>query len=205
MIKLLSEQLTAQEHYKLLSGAIVPRPIAFVTTLSTVNGAVNAAPFSFFNVVSSDPPCAIISIGRKQGKMKDTARNALANKELVIHITDESIAGEMNKTAAPLDADVSELSLTGLHTVPSDAIAVPGIQEARVRFECRLIQHIPIINDAGETTNDLLLCRVLCYHLREDVYDPATGYVNNARLQPVARLAGNDYSKLGERFSILRP
>lgn len=205
MITRLAQQLSKQENYKILSGSIIPRPVAFVTTMEEEHGIINAAPFSFFNVVSSDPPCLMLSVGRKQGEMKDTARNAVAFQELVIHLTTEAIVEEVNKTAAPLASSISELSLTELQTVPSQLVKVPGIADALMRMECQLMQHIPVHNDAGEITTDLFLCRVLCYHLHEDVYDPVSGYVNDERIQAVARLAGNFYAKLGDRFTLERP
>lgn len=205
MYTLNPNDLTSRDNYKLMSGSVVPRPIAFVTTISEDGSVVNAAPFSFFNVVSSDPPLLSISINRKDGVMKDTARNAIEGKELVVHICDESIVNEMNETAALLEPHESELERTSLTTVPSSVVAVPGIQEALIRMECRLYQHIPISNDEGKPVSDLLLVRIVQYHFRENVYDPATKYILMDQLKPISRLAGNDYAKLGERFTVVRP
>lgn len=199
------QQLTQKENYKLMSGSVVPRPIAFVTTKTEDGQTINAAPFSFFNVVSSDPPILSISIQRKAGGMKDTARNVLAGKELVVHICDESIVPDMNETAALLEPHESELERTSLTTVPSKMVGVPGIAEALIRMECRLHQHIPILNDEGTAVTDLLLVRIVQYHFDEKVYDPSTGYILMDHLKPVSRLAGNDYAKLGERFTVVRP
>ncbi|MDK8190758.1 flavin reductase family protein [Paenibacillus sp. UMB7766-LJ446] len=205
MFTLDPRELTGRENYKLMSGSVVPRPIAFVTTLSQDGSVINAAPFSFFNVVSSDPPLLSISIARKEGVMKDTARNVLAMQELVVHICDEAIALDMNETAAMLEPHESELERTNLTTVPSSVVSVPGIQEALVRMECTLYQHIPISNDEGKPVSDLLLVRIVQYHFSENVYDPATKYILMDQLKPISRLAGNDYAKLGERFTVVRP
>lgn len=205
MFTLDPRELTGRENYKLMSGSVVPRPIAFVTTLSQDGSVINAAPFSFFNVVSSDPPLLSISIARKEGVMKDTARNVLAMEELVVHICDEAIALDMNETAAMLEPHESELERTNLTTVPSNMVSVPGIQEALVRMECTLYQHIPISNDEGKPVSDLLLVRIVQYHFSENVYDPATKYILMDQLKPISRLAGNDYAKLGERFTVVRP
>ncbi|KGP80513.1 MULTISPECIES: flavin reductase family protein [Paenibacillus] len=205
MFTLDPRELTGRENYKLMSGSVVPRPIAFVTTLSQDGSVINAAPFSFFNVVSSDPPLLSISIARKEGVMKDTARNVLAMQELVVHICDEAIALDMNETAAMLEPHESELERTNLTTVPSNVVSVPGIQEALVRMECTLYQHIPISNDEGKPVSDLLLVRIVQYHFSENVYDPATKYILMDQLKPISRLAGNDYAKLGERFTVVRP
>ncbi|MCY8719370.1 flavin reductase family protein [Bacillus sp. S10C12M] len=199
-----ADQLSAKDTYKLLSGAVIPRPIAFVTTLSS-SGAVNAAPFSFYNVVSSDPPLLSISVNRTEGRQKDTARNAVENGEFVVHVSDEAIIEDINETAASLGPDESELSRTSLHPVESKAVSVPGIKEARIRFECTLERHITFDNDQGVTTADLLIGRVLCFHLDEKVYDADKGYVLTDELKPASRLAGNHYAKLGEEFTLIRP
>ena len=206
MHTLSATEMSAGQHYKLLSGSIVPRPIAFVTTLSSVDaGVVNAAPFSFFNVVSADPPLLSISVSRKNGEMKDTARNILHNRELVIHSTDEATLADINETAASLQADQSELKLTKFHVKPSEIVAVPGILEAKIRYECILHEHIPIMNDKGVITNDLILAKVVCYHISEEVYDTSTEYILIGSLKPVARLAGNEYAAIEKTFSIKRP
>ncbi|GGA46491.1 flavin reductase family protein [Paenibacillus physcomitrellae] len=210
-----------QDNYKLLIGSIIPRPIAFVTTIGE-DGTVNAAPFSFFSVVSSSPPLLSVSVGRKGGVMKDTARNTVNRGELVIHIVDEDLAVEMNKTAAPLPPEQSELDLTALTTVPSKKVSVPGIREAKIRMECVLEQHIPIRRGSAaglgtdkaeaeaeledltseETVCDLLLVRVVQFHFDEEIY--RDGYIEAAALKPVSRLAGDDYAGLGDIFTLIR-
>ncbi|MGQ9008335.1 flavin reductase family protein [Bacillus stercoris] len=199
-----ADQLSAKDTYKLLSGTVIPRPIAFVTTLSS-GGTVNAAPFSFYNVVSSDPPLLSISVNRAGGRQKDTARNAVENGEFVVHVSDEAIIEDINETAANLGPDESELTRTSLHPVESKAVSVPGIQEARIRFECTLERHITFDNDQGITTADLLIGRVVCFHLDEKVYDAEKGYILTDELKPASRLAGNHYAKLGEEFTLIRP
>ncbi|MFK3939951.1 flavin reductase family protein [Alkalihalobacillus sp. NPDC078783] len=206
MHTLLSKELTAKDHYKLLSGSVVPRPIAFVTTLSSENQqVVNAAPFSFFTIVSSNPPILAISVSRKEGEMKDTARNVLKHKELVIHLTDEENLNDINATAASLSPLESELTLTKFHVKPSEIVEVPGILEAKIRYECTLHEHIPIRDDQGVVSNDLILARVVCYHVSEEVYEPRTGYIQTDKLRPVARLAGHEYAQIQTPFELKRP
>ncbi|EPH64960.1 flavin reductase family protein [Enterococcus casseliflavus] len=193
--------LTQRENYKLLIGSIIPRPVAVVSTQST-DGIVNIAPFSFFNIVSSEPVILSLAIQRKEGELKDTARNLLATKEAVVHILDQTNVQEANKTAALLPADQSELTVSGFTTTTSKMIAVPGLKEASVRLETILHQHVPIKKDQ-QTTADLLLLEVVGYQIAEDVYQD--GKIDPRALQAVSRLAGNSYATIGEIFDIKRP
>ncbi|MEJ8307154.1 flavin reductase family protein [Saccharibacillus sacchari] len=200
------QELESKLVYKLMTGTIVPRPIAWVTSFSREHNTVNAAPFSYFNMVSSDPPLVAVSVVRRpDGQMKDTARNVTEHGELVVHICDESLVEEMNRTAAVLPPGESEIDLTKLTLVDSDAVSVPGIAEAKVRLECRLESHLPIKSDDGRVTHDLLIARILRFQLDESIYDAEHGYVLTEKLRPVARLAGNEYAELGRLFNIARP
>ncbi|MGF2115980.1 flavin reductase family protein [Enterococcus casseliflavus] len=196
-----SKDLTQRENYKLLIGSIIPRPVAVVSTQSA-DGIVNIAPFSFFNIVSSEPVILSLAIQRKEGELKDTARNLLATKEAVVHILDQTNVQEANKTAALLPADQSELTVSGFTTTTSKMIAVPGLKEASVRLETILHQHVPIKKDQ-QTTADLLLLEVVGYQIAEDVYQD--GKIDPRALQAVSRLAGNSYATIGEIFDIKRP
>lgn len=195
------KDLTQRENYKLLIGSIIPRPVAVVSTQSA-DGIVNIAPFSFFNIVSSEPVILSLAIQRKEGELKDTARNLLATKEAVVHILDQTNVQEANKTAALLPADQSELTVSGFTTTTSKTIVVPGLKEANVRLETTLHQHIPIKKDQ-QTTADLLLLEVVGYQIAEDVYQD--GKIDPRALQAVSRLAGNSYATIGEIFDIKRP
>lgn len=200
MLSIEPSALTERDTYKFLIGSIVPRPIAFVTTRN--GDVINAAPFSYFNVVTSNPPLVSVAIQRKNGVMKDTARNALATKELVIHIVDETNVVDVNETAANLAADESELTRTTFTMQPSEVIATPGIKEAKIRFECVLYQHVPIEHE-GKTTADLLIARVVRFHIDRELYEH--GRIDARRLAPVSRMAGNSYATLGELFDVKRP
>lgn len=191
--------LTQRDNYKLLIGSVIPRPVAIVTTLSEA-GVLNIAPFSFFSIVSSDPAMLSIAVQRKNGQAKDTARNLLATNEAVIHILDKENVVAANQTAAQLPPETSELDASGFTTVPSSTVAVPGLKEAKVRFETKLYQHIPI--EAGSQA-DLLLLQVTAYHINEDIYQD--GKIDPEGLQAVSRLAGNTYASIGEMFDIKRP
>lgn len=202
MISIDPNSLTQKENYKFLIGSIIPRPIAFITTESS-DGVVNAAPFSFFNIVSSEPPILSISIQRKEGDMKDTARNILATKELVVHIVDEDIVEEVNKTAANLTPQESEVGVTNFTLVPSEKVSVPSIKETKIRMEAVLTDVIEIKNDNGDVVSDLVLARVVRYSILEELYK--NGRIDPDGLNPVSRLAGNDYATLGEKITVARP
>lgn len=188
---------TERENYKLLIGSIIPRPIAFVTSLSNA-GVLNGAPFSYFNIVSANPPMVSISIQRSRGKQKDTARNILDTKEFVIHIVDEQNVAQINETAASLAPDQSEIELANLSPVPSTVISVPGVKEAKVRMECILEQAIEL---GGNT--DLIIGRIVRFHIEEAICEQ--GKIDPITLAAVSRLAGNDYAKVGDIFTIKRP
>ena len=200
MIRLDPQNLTQRENYKLLIGSIIPRPVAIVTTRSD-KGTLNIAPFSFFSIVSSEPAIVSIAVQRKKGGMKDTARNLLTTKEAVIHILDRSNVAAANQAAALLPAEQSELTVANFTPVPSQTIGVPGLQEAKIRFETTLYQHIPIIEE--ETKVDLLLLKITGYQINEEVYEE--GKINPKKLVAVSRLAGNSYAEIGEIFDLARP
>ncbi|MDN4068401.1 flavin reductase family protein [Paenibacillus vini] len=191
-----------RDNYKLLTGSIIPRPVAFVTTLSGT-GVLNAAPFSYFNIVTADPPMISVSVQSKQGLPKDTARNAMELGAFVVHISDESNIEQINETAAALPPDESEIALAGLTPVPSESIPVPGVAEAKVRMECVLERAIQLGGTAEQPAADLLIGRVVRFHIAESVYEG--GRITAAELKAVSRLAGNDYAGVGPVFSIRRP
>ena len=193
--------LSEQEVYKLLTGTIVPRPIAFVTSLSE-KGVLNGAPFSYFSIVSTKPPIISLSIQRKGGVMKDTARNILSQKEFVVHGVDKKNLTAVNGSAASLPPEESEIEKTGLSIKGSTKISVPGVSEAKVRMECMLYDHLEIKED-GKTTADLLLGKVVYAHLSEEIHE--VGRIRMDAYDPVARLAGPYYSTLGEMIHLERP
>ncbi len=189
--------------YKFLIGSVVPRPIALVTSQSE-EGLVNVAPFSFFNIVSSEPAILSISVSRKEGVMKDTARNIINSQEAVIHVVTENNVSDANQTAAPLSANESELDLTQFTTTDSEYVSVPSLNESTIRFEVKLYQHIEIQSET-ETANDLLLLEIQKVSIDEQLFDVDKGYIDVENLKPVSRLAGDDYARLGETFTIKRP
>jgi flavin reductase (DIM6/NTAB) family NADH-FMN oxidoreductase RutF len=201
MLSLEPNWLNEREMYKFLIGSIIPRPIAFVTTVSEA-GTVNGAPFSYFNIVSANPPMVSISVQRAGGVQKDTARNAATKQEFVVHICDESNIAAINETSRALPPDVSEVEQVGLTPVQSVAVSVPGVKEAKIRFECKLVHSIALGEDSSPSC-DLLIGRIVHLHIEEELYQE--GKIDPLKLGPVSRLAGNSYANLGEIYDLVRP
>lgn len=203
MLSIQPKEQSERDNYKLLVGTIIPRPIAFVTTLSD-EGIVNGAPFSYFNIVSSNPSMVSLAVQRPEGRLKDTARNIYNSKEFVVHIVDEDNVAAINATAASLPPEESELILAGLSAVTSSLVHVPGIKEAKVRMECKLVQAIPLGGtQEGIAGSDLFIGEVVMFHIDESLYHE--GRIDAATLNAVSRLAGANYAKVGEVFTIERP
>lgn len=197
-----SEELTAKEKKKFLIGSVIPRPIALVSTKSD-SGVVNIAPFSYFTIVTYNPPIFSIAVQRTDGKPKDTSRNIFENKEAVIHIVDTDNVEEANITSTPLGPDDSELNISNFTSVQSKTVAVPGLKETKVRFETELYDSMIIYNEENTATADLILLKVKHYHIDEDIYHD--GYIDPLKLKAVSRLAGNDYAEIGKIFTVERP
>ncbi|MBT2730382.1 flavin reductase family protein [Bacillus sp. ISL-75] len=193
--------MSERENYKFLIGSIIPRPIAFVTTISK-DGVLNGAPFSYFNIVSSNPPMISLSIQRSAGSQKDTARNINDSKQFVVHIVDEHNVEKINKTAASLPSDQSEVKLANLTSVDSVKISVPGVKEAKIRMECSL-EHSLELGSSDSPGCDFIIGRVVQFHIEDEIYE--NGRIDARGLAAVSRLAGNNYAKIGEIFEIERP
>lgn len=196
------EELTEKEKKKFLIGSVIPRPIALVSTISDA-GVVNVAPFSYFNIVTYNPPMFSIAVQREDGESKDTARNILENKEAVVQVVDIENVEATNKSSVSLGRDESELDISGFTPVGSKTINVPGVNETKVRFETELYESVVIYNAENTATTDLLLLKVKHYHIDESIYH--NGYIDPEKLNAVSRLAGNDYAEIGKIFTVERP
>ncbi|HMK79830.1 MAG TPA: flavin reductase family protein [Xanthobacteraceae bacterium] len=185
------KSLSADESYKLLTGVVVPRPIAWVTTLSP-NGGVNLAPFSTFTFVAPKPPMLAFSVGQRGGVYKDTARNILANEDYVVHIADRPLIGAVHESAVEHPPEVSEVELQRLATAPSLQVRPPRIAAAPIAMECRLRQCL----EFGETRSRLIVGEVVAFHFRDGLM--RDGKIDTRKLDPVGRLAGPNYATLGE-------
>jgi flavin reductase (DIM6/NTAB) family NADH-FMN oxidoreductase RutF len=185
-----ANELDAESTYKLLTGVVVPRPIAWVSTRSP-DGVVNLAPFSAFTFVSNKPPMVGINIGRKAGRRKDTANHILATREYVVHIADMALTEAVHASAVEHPPEVSEAELLGLQTVASQQVAVPRLTAPPVAMECRLHSVTPY----GDTGAEFFVGEVLCWHVRDGLL--RQGKIDSAELDPVCRLGGPTYAALG--------
>jgi len=187
-------ELTGNEIYKLMNCMIVPRPIAWVTTLSE-EGIVNLAPFSNFNIVCFEPPLLGMNVNFKSdGSLKDTARNARARGELVVHIADETLLSQVHDSAVPHPADVSEAELLGLQLAPSVEITTPRLRDAPLAMECKLHQVLSLGAKA-----EFVISRIVRVHAREGLMKDYK--IDTNALRPLARLAGPNYAGIGQVIS----
>jgi flavin reductase (DIM6/NTAB) family NADH-FMN oxidoreductase RutF len=201
------QQESVQNIYKLMIGAIVPRPIAFVSSLDE-RGVRNLAPFSFFNGVSADPPVVLFcaSVRREDpqrglGPHKDTLRNVIDTREFVINVVTESIAEKMNLTSAQVPPDVDEFELSGLTPLPSELVKPPRVAESPVQMECRLRQIVKISEQVHGST--IVLGDVLRFHVREDLV--ANFRIDADKLAAIGRMGGPTYVRTRDRFDLERP
>jgi flavin reductase (DIM6/NTAB) family NADH-FMN oxidoreductase RutF len=186
--------------YKLLIGCVVPRPIAWVSTVGA-DGVNNLAPFSFFMGVCQEPPTIAFSSSPRANGRKDTVRNAQHTGDFVVNVVDDDRAEQMNLTSGDYPPDVDEIALTGLTAWPSVKVRAPRVAEAPINLECRVAQVIQV----GRGPHNLVLGEIVHFHVRDDIYDRATGRVDMHRLKPVGRLAGQAYSHINDIFEMKRP
>ena len=184
-------ELGAERIYRLMTGIVVPRPIAWVTSVSG-KGVLNLAPFSAFTFVSQKPPMLAISVGRKAGVYKDTAHNILDTEEYVIHIADTPLMTALHESSVEHPPEVSEVELLKLETIPSQRIKVPRLTAPPVAMECRFRQCL----EFGEARSRLIVGEVVMFHLRDGLVN--NGKVETEALDPIARIAGPRYARLGE-------
>lgn len=184
------------DNYKLLTNLVVPRPIAWVTSLSPT-GVINLAPFSFFNAVGSDPLYVIISIGlRDGGAPKDTAKNIESGGDFVVNSVTEDLLGAMNISAADFPPDQSELTAADLHAAASIHVKTPRLAEAQVSLECKLFQSLSL---GGNT---LFIGEVVMFHVADHLLGPRLHIDNFA---PIGRLGSPSmYCRTTDRFELPR-
>ena len=196
------DELHQKEVYKLLTGLVVPRPIAWVSTINA-EGIPNLAPFSYFNAVGDDPPHVMISISRGGNLNKDTLNNILSNREFVVNMVTEDLAEKMNSTAHPLQPHESEFEFANVESAVSAKVKPPLVAQSPVSMECVMVHHYNLEEhkNGGST---LIIGRVVHFHVQDGIMDE-NFHVNVDKYQPISRLAGSNYAKLGELFTIKRP
>jgi flavin reductase (DIM6/NTAB) family NADH-FMN oxidoreductase RutF len=186
-----------RERYKLLISTVTPRPIAWVVSQNP-HGHLNAAPFSFFNAFSGEPPVVGIGISSHEpGRPKDTRHNISETRQFVVNLVSEEAAAAMNITAIEFEAGVNELAQAQLATIPSVYVKPPRIAISPVAMECELLQIVEVGPETG-----LVLGRVLAMHIHDEmVIDPAKNYVDTAKLKLVGRMHGSGwYARTSDLF-----
>lgn len=178
-------ELEGRSVYKLMTAVVVPRPIAWVVSRNA-NGTLNAAPFSFFGLMSGEPPVITIGVGARDGKAKDTHRNLQQGTEFVVNLVSTYLLGEMNLTAIDFAPDTNELDVAGLETAPSIRVGVPRIARSPVAMECKVMQ----VLDIG-AHRKIVVAAVKGVHIRDEaVLDADRCYIDSPRLDLVARMHG---------------
>ncbi len=191
----------SRELYKILIGAILPRPIAWVSSMDPA-GNLNLAPFSFFTVASVRPPILCFSpLRRADATEKDTLMNVRATREFVINIVSENLAAQMIKTSGSYGSNVDEFDVAQLPQRASRCVKPPGVADSLVNFECALRDIISLGTEP--LAGNLVLGEVLSIHVSERVYQD--GRIDTAALAPIGRLAGNGYATVKDRFEMVRP
>lgn len=189
--------LGERDRYKLLIGTVIPRPIAFVTSVDE-HGVVNAAPYSFFNCLSADP--AIVAIGvenKKDMSFKDTGHNVRMTEQFTVNIVDDAMLEAMNICAIPFPPDVDELAVSGLTAVAGTHVRCPRILEAPASLECRRYMTLEV-----GRSREIILGEVLGVFVRDGLVDPVTKHVDQHGIDAVGRLGGHGYSRIREQFDL---
>jgi flavin reductase (DIM6/NTAB) family NADH-FMN oxidoreductase RutF len=186
--------------YKVLSGTVIPRPIAWVSTFGP-DGVPNVAPFSFFQPITPSPPHISFSAGSRDGVKKDTERNIEASGEFVVNIVNSAIARKMAISALDFDPEQSEFEASDLTIGPSDVVSAPRVVEAPVNLECQMRQMIPVGDERYGAT--LIIGEIVRFHVRDDLV--LDNYrIDFASLDAVGRLAGDWYCSTNEQYELPR-
>jgi flavin reductase (DIM6/NTAB) family NADH-FMN oxidoreductase RutF len=194
-------ELEASAIYKLLTGTIIPRPIGWISSISE-DGINNLAPFSYFNMLGDDPPHVMFSTRRDNNKNKDTLNNVLTTKQFVVNMVTEDIVEQMNTTSQAVESDVDEFELANLTPIASKLIKPMRVKESPIHFECELVHHY-FLEDHKQGGACVLIGKIIMMHYDERMLLD-NFKINLENYKPVSRLAGSNYSKIGEMFSIKR-
>jgi flavin reductase (DIM6/NTAB) family NADH-FMN oxidoreductase RutF len=189
--------LSARERYKLLIGTVIPRPIALVTTVSR-DGQANAGPFSFFNVLTHDPPIVAIGVeNHADMRFKDTARNIRETGEFTVHIVNEAMVDEMEVCAINFGPEINELEEAGLTVVPGRTVKSPRILEASAALECSRYLTLEL----GQA-REIILGEVKSLFVRSDAVEAGTLHINQQKMDAIGRLGGHSYARSRDQFEV---
>jgi flavin reductase (DIM6/NTAB) family NADH-FMN oxidoreductase RutF len=193
--------LEASSIYKLLTGAIIPRPIGWISTIDE-NGINNLAPFSYFNAVADDPPHVMFSTARTNNSNKDTLNNVLANGQFVVNMVTEDLVEKMNISAQAVPSEVDEFVLANVTPIASIKVKPKRVKDAKITFECEMVHHYFIENKNGGGAC-VVIGRIVMMHFDDSVL--LENYkINLENYKPIARLAGSNYANIGQLFSVKR-
>ncbi|KJF83091.1 flavin reductase family protein [Photobacterium angustum] len=189
--------------YHLMTQAIIPRPIAWVLTDSGEHN-YNLAPFSYFTPVASNPPLLMFSVGKKpSGEIKDTTRNVITNKKMVVHIANIALAEQVTQTAATLEHGESEVEQTHLELTSFNGFELPRLKDCPIAFGCNLYE----VKEIGETPQSLIFAEIEQIYIDEEVIDSEQKrlVIEALKVNPLSRLGGSEYAVLERAFSVARP
>jgi flavin reductase (DIM6/NTAB) family NADH-FMN oxidoreductase RutF len=190
-----ANDLTPRERYKVLASFVLPRPIAWVTSVGPT-GVVNAAPFSFFNVFCEDPPLCVIAVNRRSsGEEKDTLANIQRTGEFVVNIADEPLARAMHESGGDFPPEVGEPGYLGLKLAPSTRIAVPRLADTPWAMECKTWKTIDVNGD-----RQLIMGEGIHFHIRDELWDDKTMRVHMDRYHPIGRMFADRYCRTDDRL-----
>ena len=190
-----ASEVSTHERYKLLTAFVLPRPIAWLTTVGPT-GVVNAAPFSFFNVFAEDPPLCMVAINRRpDGRIKDSWTNIERTGQFVVNLTDEPLARKMHESSGDFPPEVGEPDYLGLKLAPSVDVAPPRLADAPWSMECKTWQTITVKDDRC-----LVMGEGLRFHIRDELWDPKAMRVHMDRYHPVGRMFADRYCRTDDRM-----
>jgi flavin reductase (DIM6/NTAB) family NADH-FMN oxidoreductase RutF len=189
------ENLTPRERYKVLTGFVLPRPIAWVTTIGP-SGVVNAAPFSFFNVFCEEPPlCMFGANPRPDGRVKDTVANIARTGEFVVNLADEPLAQAMHESSGDFPPEIGEPDYLGLKLAPSTKVKPPRLADAPWAMECRTWKTIDV-----DGKRQLIMGEGVNFHIRDELWDRDTMRVHMERYHPIGRMFADRYCRTDDRI-----
>ncbi|MGE0430708.1 MAG: flavin reductase family protein [Planctomycetota bacterium] len=198
-------EMSRDAFYFAMISVIIPRPIAWVSTLSAA-GRPNLAPFSFFTGITSDPPSLLINVGTRGGAAKDTARNILETGQFVVNIVTDALAQQMVQTSGEYGPEVNEFETAGVTPLAAELVMPSRVQESPVSIECELMRCVDVdsVDVPGDISAHIILGRILLIHADESVLGDK-GRVDPAKLDAIGRLGGTGYCRVRDIFQMQRP